>query len=145
MRTVSQIVEALKDLKSIHTDSEIANLLGVKPKTLAAAKVRDNYPFRELITFCMKNNVSLNWLLSGEGEPNIIKGALEPSLVLLATEATENRLDKIRLKLEPGKKGHFIVALTERCQKDSSIRNAKGEKKKRLVEEVATQYLKILK
>ncbi len=67
MRTMAEIIGIIKSLKNVVNDSDVANLLGTKPKTLATAKTRNSIPFEELTTFCNKEGISLNWLLTDEG------------------------------------------------------------------------------
>lgn len=68
MKTFAEIIETIKSLKGIAGDGEVAVILDIKPKTLATSKLRNSIPFEELTSFCNKEKVSLNWLLTGEGE-----------------------------------------------------------------------------
>lgn len=63
MKTFFEIIDNIKELKRLKTDIEVAELLGIKPKTLATAKIRNSIPFEELISFCSREGVSLDNLL----------------------------------------------------------------------------------
>lgn len=71
MKSLAEIIEIIKNLKKMNNDYEVANILKIRPKTLAAAKVRNSIPFVELAAFCKRENISLNWLLMGTGSQNI--------------------------------------------------------------------------
>ncbi len=73
MKTFSEIIEVIKTLKNYSKDSEVAELLGIIPKSLATAKLRNSIQYEELTTFCNNENVSLNWLLFGYGPQKILK------------------------------------------------------------------------
>lgn len=66
MKTMAEIIDTIKSLKNVVNDAEVANLLGIKPKTLATAKTRNSIPYKELIAFCSKEGLPLNQLLTGE-------------------------------------------------------------------------------
>ncbi len=67
MKTFSEIIESLKILRTLSTDDEVADLLGIKHKTLSSRKRRNSIPYEELIAFCTKEKIPLELLLTGEG------------------------------------------------------------------------------
>ncbi len=67
MKTLSEVIEIIKDKKTRSTDADVADLLGIKSKTFATAKTRNSIPFEELASLCSSEGWSLNWLLMGEG------------------------------------------------------------------------------
>lgn len=69
MRTISEIIEVIKEKKGLSKDADVANLLNINPKTFATAKSRNSIPFEELTSLCNKEGWSLNFLLTGEGTP----------------------------------------------------------------------------
>lgn len=66
MRSLSEIIQHIKELKKLSDDAEVAILLGIKPKTLSTAKSRNSIPFEELSAFCRKEGIPFNLLLTGE-------------------------------------------------------------------------------
>lgn len=44
-------------------DKDVAKALGINPLTFATIKKRNTIPFREILDFCAKRNISINWLL----------------------------------------------------------------------------------
>jgi phage repressor protein C with HTH and peptisase S24 domain len=65
MLTMAEIIERIKKMKGFSTDSEVASALGLKPQTLATSKMRGSIPFDTIISFCDKENCSLDNLLRG--------------------------------------------------------------------------------
>jgi len=62
------IVDRIKQIKNLHSDTKVAELLGMSITALANRKYRDSIPYQELILFCESENISLKWLLAGEGD-----------------------------------------------------------------------------
>lgn len=67
MKSLVEIIENIKKLKSLSSDAEVAELLGMKKQTLATAKMRNSIPFEILISFCQNEGVSLDWLFLTDG------------------------------------------------------------------------------
>ncbi len=65
MQSLVEIIEAIKRMKGLGTDSEVALALGLKPQTLATSKMRGSVPFDALISFCEREKCSLDLLLRG--------------------------------------------------------------------------------
>lgn len=90
MLTTAEIIDRIKRMKNLATDSEVASLLGLKPQTLATSKMRGSIPYGALISFCDKEGCSLDLLLRGmelrAEEPLKIKepeAEREPSYVMV--------------------------------------------------------------
>lgn len=67
------IVERVKDVishdhpgKKIR-DYHVAFALGVKPNSIAVLKLRGLIPYEEIVMFCIRRKVNLNWMLFGLG------------------------------------------------------------------------------
>jgi phage repressor protein C with HTH and peptisase S24 domain len=63
--SIGEIIRRIKELKGLSTDGEVARALGLKPQTLATAKMRGSMPYEALISFCDKERISLDLLLRG--------------------------------------------------------------------------------
>jgi hypothetical protein len=67
MRTVSQVIEVIKNLKKVSTNSGAAKLLGI-PRTLASPTNRERENSNELIegliTFAEEEHLSMDYLMS---------------------------------------------------------------------------------
>lgn len=105
MRTMAEIIEAIKSLKNLPNDADVAILLGMKPKTMATAKARNSIPFEELTTFCNNEGISLNWLLTRMGEPSIKKVSEDKIMWqrvadILKTKKGEKKEDVLKIAQE---------------------------------------------
>jgi phage repressor protein C with HTH and peptisase S24 domain len=72
MRTVNEILDEIKKLKGLKTDTELAGLFYVKPNTVSNWRKRNTLPYEQIITFCEKENVDIrNILLGKNGDKTI--------------------------------------------------------------------------
>ena len=68
MLDFNEILERLKDIISSKTlgrqvyDKDVAQKLGISPATFATMKKRGSIPYKEIMEFCAKNKISINWL-----------------------------------------------------------------------------------
>lgn len=67
-KNIFEIVERIKKIKSFKTDSEVASALKMSLGALSNHKTRRSIPYDSLSTFCDKEGISLDWLLTGDGE-----------------------------------------------------------------------------
>ena len=119
IRNISQIVERLKSECRFKTDKDAAEALGMSGTALYNHKLRGSIPYEALSTFCEKEGISLDWLLTGEGpmrraangihmvseEPSLYNVGDDPDLeeiLSLLHEAPQDK--KLVLKLLKGKK-----------------------------------------
>lgn len=79
MQSFREIVNRIKKLKNLKNDYDVANLLDIKRKTLAASINRNSLPYEKLVAYCNNERISLKWLLHNEG-PIYIKDDIFPSL-----------------------------------------------------------------
>lgn len=66
MRNIIDIINRLKIKFALKNDSQIAQLLGVEQNTLSSWKKRNKIPYEKLDYLARENNLSLEWILSGE-------------------------------------------------------------------------------
>ena len=76
--STSEIIERLKQARSLPNDADLARDMGVLPKKLAVWKLRNTVPLNELITYCRQYNFNLEAVLTGEGQlqPAYLAGAI---------------------------------------------------------------------
>ena len=67
MSRLNDIVDRIKEISHLRTDAEVAKKLGLKPNTLSERKARDSVPFEEIFRYCVKNDIYLDWVLTGVG------------------------------------------------------------------------------
>ncbi len=52
-------------------DKDVANILGINPLTFATMKKRGKLPLEEILDFCAKRKISINWLLYNQSTKSI--------------------------------------------------------------------------
>lgn len=79
MKTFNEIVETIKDIISSEFpekkvfDKDVANMLGISQMNFATMKKRDKVPFNELLDFCAKRSISINWLLYNQSPESLVE------------------------------------------------------------------------
>jgi hypothetical protein len=68
MHDFNEVLERLKDIVSNERegrqvfDKDVALALGISPPTFATMKKRGSIPYKEVMEFCARNKISINWL-----------------------------------------------------------------------------------
>ncbi|RUM62515.1 MAG: phage repressor protein [Sulfurimonas sp.] len=79
MKPFLDIVEEIKDIISVDYkgkkvfDKDVADLLGISQMNFATMKKRNKIPFRELLDFCAKRSIAINWLLYNQSPESLIE------------------------------------------------------------------------
>lgn len=79
MKSFTDIVEEIKDIVSGELpgkkifDKDVAEMLDISPVNFATLKKRDKIPYRELLDFCAKRSIAINWLLYGQSPESLIE------------------------------------------------------------------------
>jgi SOS-response transcriptional repressor LexA len=74
-----KIIDKIKEIIAIEENKEkvynkdVAKALGISPENLSVLKKRNKIPYEEIIYFCAKRKISINWLLFDQNEEEIIK------------------------------------------------------------------------
>ncbi len=100
------IIDRIKTLKSLESDTAIADLLGIKRSAFAERKRRSSIPYEELVSFCEREGLNIDWLLTGEGEARKVP-VVKYSRVGIVTE------DCAQYHTEKDPEIHEIVELLE--------------------------------
>ncbi|SFV70276.1 putative phage repressor [hydrothermal vent metagenome] len=78
MNSFIDIVEEIKSIISVELapkkvfDKDVAAVLGISQMNFATMKKRDKIPFNELLDFCAKRSISINWLLYGQSPESLV-------------------------------------------------------------------------
>lgn len=67
IRTSNEILDDLKKIAGIKTDSHLADLLGVRQNYISTWRQRNTIPYNELALFCDVRGISYSALLTGTG------------------------------------------------------------------------------
>lgn len=79
MNSFASIVEEIKSIVSPEFspkkvfDKDVAEVLGVSQMNFATMKKRDKIPFNELLDFCAKKAISINWMLYGQSPESLVE------------------------------------------------------------------------
>ncbi|MCJ7765169.1 MAG: phage repressor protein [Thiovulaceae bacterium] len=87
MKNFSEIVEEIKDIISPDIpgkkvfDKDVAQALDITQMNFATMKKRDKIPFEELLDFCAKRSIAINWLLYDQTPESLIESTNQVYLV----------------------------------------------------------------
>ncbi|QPB43042.1 helix-turn-helix domain-containing protein [Rodentibacter haemolyticus] len=61
-----EIIERMKKICDVHTDKELASIIGIQPPSVNKWKTRNLVPLEPLLLVSNRFNVSIDWLLHGQ-------------------------------------------------------------------------------
>ncbi len=67
-QSASQVIERIKTAVGVSTDSELCRLTNTNRQALSNWKTRDSVPYTLCVKIANDLNVSIDWLLTGDGE-----------------------------------------------------------------------------
>jgi len=79
MNSFANIVEEIKSIISPEFspkkvfDKDVAEVLGISQMNFATMKKRNKIPFNELLDFCAKKTISINWMLYGQSPESLVE------------------------------------------------------------------------
>lgn len=76
-KSVDAVLLRLMSLFNVDSDSELARALNVNRQTLASWRKRDSVPYSICINIAEERGISLDWLLTGKGEEDVLN--VEPA------------------------------------------------------------------
>jgi len=79
MKSFTEIVEEMKDIISSDIpgkkifDKDVASALDISQMNFATMKKREKIPYEELLNFCAKRSISINWLLYDQSPESLVE------------------------------------------------------------------------
>jgi DNA-binding Xre family transcriptional regulator len=79
MNSFTSIVEEIKSIISTEYkskkvfDKDVADVLGISQMNFATMKKRNKIPFENLLDFCAKKSISINWMLYGQSPESLVE------------------------------------------------------------------------
>lgn len=132
------IMSRLKKAVNAKSNNELAMMLGLSSSGFANLKKRNSVPYDRILEVLKSHNVSMDWLLTGEGE--MLKSRViekKPIEKPLHEDEQTQRMIRMFTKLGESERQDVFCA-TERIHKISEIerelrelKNANSEKKQR--------------
>lgn len=65
--SADSVLDRLQQAAGVKSDSALSRMLGINRATLGNWRSRDSVPYSICVDFSVKNRISLNWLLAGQG------------------------------------------------------------------------------
>jgi|GEM_PF-1825412 len=78
MPNINEILDRIAHIKGYKTENKIAELFSVSPSTVSTWKLRNSIPYEKVIAFCEESNLSLDYVINGEGELYLDERGIEP-------------------------------------------------------------------
>ncbi len=66
MTTFNEIIDRIKEVLETKKDTDVAQALNIKRNTFALRRKRGSIPYEEILTFCNKKDISVDWALTGK-------------------------------------------------------------------------------
>lgn len=79
---MNDFIEIVEEIKSVISkdfsgkkifDKDVADILGISQMNFATMKKRNKIPFNELLDFCAKKSISINWILYGQSPESLVE------------------------------------------------------------------------
>ncbi len=67
-KSAANVLDRLQQALNVESDSELSKAIGVNRATLGNWRNRNSVPYSICINICESENLSIDWLLTGEGE-----------------------------------------------------------------------------
>lgn len=129
---ITEILQRVSQVIKDESNKGIANALKVAPTTSSTWKDRNTIPWQNLFDFAARNNVSLDWLLTGKEAPHEIQHQEETAqqqnihLISKLIDQLDKRLEEQGKRLdEQGKRIDSVIELSKHPA--SELKPAQGE------------------
>ena len=73
-----QVLDRLKTLEGVRADIDLAEPLATNRRNVSAWKERGSLPWDRLYDYCLRRQISLEWLLNGRGAVRVTELVAEP-------------------------------------------------------------------
>lgn len=71
LKTAAEILDEIKIIKKLETDSALGDFFGVKQPTVSAWRARNSIPYEIVISFCLKEGISTDQIFFKHGSVKI--------------------------------------------------------------------------
>ena len=76
-RSASEILDEIRRIKGLGSDTALGELFGVKQSTVSSWRARNSLPYEEIIVFCIKEGISTDNLFLIKGSAKITKETID--------------------------------------------------------------------
>jgi len=114
-KSTAAVLSRLKSVTNTDTDTGLSTALGISPQTLSSWKSRESTPYAICVDIAERLDVSLDWLLMGEGPATRVDGPsrvecddslqpMEAEVIALLRELPEEDQRTVRSLIEEKKR-----------------------------------------
>jgi hypothetical protein len=107
-KSASEVIDRILTALKFNNDSELCRQLKINRATLGNWRIRDSVPYSLCVNIAEEKNISLDWLLTGEGE--MLKGDKAANDAISITPEEAQYLRWLRNMLPEQKKDALAVA-----------------------------------
>ncbi|MBX7277965.1 helix-turn-helix domain containing protein [Pseudomonas sp. ERGC3:05] len=111
-KSLDAVLERLMTVFSVDSDSELARKLDVNRQTLGSWRSRQSIPYALCISVSEAEDVSLDWLLTGEG--TMVRGISAPIAETVVTDPQEEAILTLFRSLEEADRREIQSAAEEK-------------------------------
>jgi hypothetical protein len=101
----SDVIERAVAIAGVKNQSELAEYLGMSSGDMSNRKKRGSLPYDRLVGLALSRNVSLDWLIMGEGEIPDIPGVKGNEILMLMSEHRNRRRNSVNRSIEARPEG----------------------------------------
>ena len=66
MNAISEVIEKIKKMKGIKTKEKVYELLGTTRNSIFNRQRRNKFPYQEIVTYCLRENMDINEILTNQ-------------------------------------------------------------------------------
>ena len=117
-KSANDVIDRMQVALNVKSDNELCRELNIGRSTLGGWRSRDSTPYALCVNLSEMRNISLDWLLTGNGEifkitsndPKLFT-VFDTSRMTLAIETVEEGLAAAHRVMKPDKKAQLIMAV----------------------------------
>jgi len=94
MVSIKDIIDRIKLVEGVGTDYKVAKCLGVTSPYISKWRNRQTIPYQVLHEYCISKNLSLDWLLTGEGDMYLPDTQRQTTATRIKIDYVLNRIDR---------------------------------------------------
>ena len=127
MSNLDEMINRMVSACGVKNASQLAEVLDISPSAASQWKRREKIPEGIAARVARISGVSLEWIISGEGEKfppegrRLSPAGLDNDLLRQVIESVEIALAELEIVLKPNKKANLIVTLYAMAQESGKI------------------------
>ncbi|ALG66776.1 helix-turn-helix transcriptional regulator [Beggiatoa leptomitoformis] len=103
MSDTTEVLERLYQLHNVKNDAELARKLNIGTSTISNWRTRDTVPYKICVEISKRDNVSLDWLLTGKELTNVNKPKTQ-AIIEMIENLDDSQKQKVYAVIEDEKR-----------------------------------------